>query len=317
MNPAAVDPASVRDQLARMLKSEAFANAGRLRRLLEFTVERTLDGRGDTLKEYVLGVEVFERDSEYDPRLDSIVRVEARRLRSRVAEYYRGPGASDLVLVQFRKGSYVPVFQWRSPDGAADAVPPLEEEPPLLPADTLLDGHAEVQPMQRRWPTLRQPFTVLVLLAAIAGVVAVWRVAGRDTAAASSRISVAVLPLAHYDGLERDEALADAVTDRLTGELARYPALGVTSRTTAMQYRNRRGAVRAIAAELGVVALVEGAVSREADRLRLHLRIVDPALDRKVWVDELEGPLTDRQEIERRAASALAAALLERFPVER
>ena len=78
-----------------MLASPAFVNAGRLSRMLRFVVERTLDGQGDQLKEYLLGVEVFDRPSEYDPRLDSIVRVEARRLRAKLAEYYEADGAGD------------------------------------------------------------------------------------------------------------------------------------------------------------------------------------------------------------------------------
>lgn len=80
-------------ELDRILASKGFANAGRLSRLLRYVVERTLAGEADQLKEYAVGVEVFDRDDKYDPRLDSIVRVEAGRLRSRLEEYYNGEGA--------------------------------------------------------------------------------------------------------------------------------------------------------------------------------------------------------------------------------
>ena len=68
-------------QLEKVLGSELFQSAGRLSRFLRFVTERALAGESERLKEYVIGVEVFDRDAQYDPRLDSIVRVEAGRLR--------------------------------------------------------------------------------------------------------------------------------------------------------------------------------------------------------------------------------------------
>ena len=81
-SPAADRSAAVRAPLERVLASPLFSASERLSRFLRFAVEQVLEGHGDRLKEYVLGVEVFDRDERYDPRLDSIVRVEARRLRS-------------------------------------------------------------------------------------------------------------------------------------------------------------------------------------------------------------------------------------------
>ena len=72
----------VRAELDRILASKGFATAGRLSKLLRYVVDKTLAGETDQLKEYSVGIEVFERDEKYDPRLDSIVRVEAGRLRT-------------------------------------------------------------------------------------------------------------------------------------------------------------------------------------------------------------------------------------------
>lgn len=60
------------------------------------------------MKEYLVGVEVFNKLETFDPRIDSIVRVEARRLRSKLDRYYQTEGREDPVVIQFRKGSYVP-----------------------------------------------------------------------------------------------------------------------------------------------------------------------------------------------------------------
>src|SRR5678815_4062136 len=80
-------------------------------RFLRLAVERTLEGKGDELKEYLVGVEVFDRRQSYDPRVDPIVRVEARRLRAKLKSYYATIGRSDPVFIDFPKGAYTPVFR--------------------------------------------------------------------------------------------------------------------------------------------------------------------------------------------------------------
>jgi adenylate cyclase len=100
----------IRAQLDRMLQSRAFRNSGRLQRFLKFAVECALEGTTDQLKESVLGRVVFDRGTRYDPRTDSIVRVESQRLRKRLREYYETEGRGDPVSIAFRPGSYVPAF---------------------------------------------------------------------------------------------------------------------------------------------------------------------------------------------------------------
>ena len=293
------DAAAVRAQLERILVSPGFANAGRLSRFLRFVVERTLDGEGDQLKEYRLGTEVFDRPSDYDPRLDSIVRVEARRLRSKLAEYYEGPGRGDAVAIRVDKGSYTAAFERTTPESAA-------------PGHDATGGAAGriVPPPPRRW----LPFALAVaglLVAVLAG----WQIVGRNTASASSRIQVAVLPLTRYDTAAEvvPEALADAVTDGLIAELARHAAVEVTSRTSVMPFRNHRGSLATIASTLGVQAIVEGRIQVTGSRLWVEVRLVDARRDRKVWVDDFAGDTSDRRALERRVAAALVPVLTARF----
>src|SRR4051794_34867121 len=103
----------VRAQLGRILGHPSFSSAKQLSKLLRYVVEQTLAGRGGGLKEYTLGVEVFGRGTSFDPRLDSIVRVEASKLRSRLTTYYNYEGSSDPVLIELPRGSYVPVITRR------------------------------------------------------------------------------------------------------------------------------------------------------------------------------------------------------------
>src|SRR6266699_6119864 len=104
---------AIRDALSRILESSIFAQSRRLSRFLRFTVETTLAREEEILKEYLIGTEVYERKPSYDPSEDSIVRSEARRLRSKLKEYYDSVGKDDPVFIYYRPGSYVPVFRAR------------------------------------------------------------------------------------------------------------------------------------------------------------------------------------------------------------
>jgi tetratricopeptide (TPR) repeat protein len=108
-----VPAVEIKSELDRILRSRAFIQSHRIRRFLQFVVEESLLGQPHRLKEYLIGLEVFDRREAFDPRVDSIVRVEARRLRNKLEEYYRTEGQEDPVRVLLRKGSYVPIFEYR------------------------------------------------------------------------------------------------------------------------------------------------------------------------------------------------------------
>jgi TolB-like protein/Tfp pilus assembly protein PilF len=111
-----LDPESqklVRQQLDRILAGTTFQQVDRLRRFLSFVVLESLAGRRDELKEYVVGTQVFGKESTFDPRTDPVVRVQARRLRARLVRYYQEEGESDEVLIELPKGGYAPSFSRR------------------------------------------------------------------------------------------------------------------------------------------------------------------------------------------------------------
>jgi len=107
-------PEEIRAQVDRILTSRLFARSERLCRFLRFCVELTLEEKSDQLKEQLVGVEVFDRKGNYDPRTDPIVRVEARRLRAKLKSYYTSSGKSDCVWIELPKGAYVPSFRTRN-----------------------------------------------------------------------------------------------------------------------------------------------------------------------------------------------------------
>ena len=109
-----MSPSAVRQQLEKILAHQLFSRSGRMVRFLRLTVERALAGQSDELKEYLIGVEVFDRKQSYDPRVDPIVRVEARRLRAKLKAYYDGDGSTDPVLIEFVSGGYAPRLSSRA-----------------------------------------------------------------------------------------------------------------------------------------------------------------------------------------------------------
>lgn len=128
----AIDEALRKDvlsQLERILSHERFGFADRNSRFLRYVVEGTLGGRAAEIKEVVIATEIYGRSCDYDPKVDSIVRVEASRLRSKLRTYYEQDGAQDPIRITIPKGSYVPRFERFSlvpePVGADAPQPPV------------------------------------------------------------------------------------------------------------------------------------------------------------------------------------------------
>jgi len=104
---------AVREHLERILTSPTFQQGDRLKRFLKFIVLEAVAGRRHELKEYVIGVQVFDKEDTFDPRTDPIVRVQARRLRAKLVRYYREEGRADETVIELPKGGYAPAFKQR------------------------------------------------------------------------------------------------------------------------------------------------------------------------------------------------------------
>jgi hypothetical protein len=146
-----------RAELDAVLQSGLFDKAPRLGMFFRYICERHLEGRADEIKEYSIALEALGRSADFDPKKDSIVRVEAHRLRRRLQEYYRGEGANHPVCIVIPNGQYRPQFIIH----------------PVLPEPLPEPPHANEKPipvlaapaLHRRWPAI----SIIVLAAAIAG----------------------------------------------------------------------------------------------------------------------------------------------------
>jgi hypothetical protein len=140
-----------RQQVQRLSASPALRNAPVLQRFLEFITSKA-DNQPEDLSEYSIATQVFGRPGTFDPALDTIVRTQAYRLRTKLKEYYGNEGKSDPVTIEIPKGHYIPTFSYREHRGGdAPAV--------LLSGETTTDT-ITVPPARRRV----RPVAVLALL---------------------------------------------------------------------------------------------------------------------------------------------------------
>ena len=158
---------AVRDLLERVLRSETFARSDRARKLLNYLVEREQAGDAERLKGFAIAMDVFGKDSDFDPSTDAVVRVQAGRLRELLTQYYAGEGADDKLRITIPRGGYVPSYHALSNsdcDKAARPTDDLEKAEGQVPAEVLT-----AEPKQGGAIVIRQ---VRLFWAAMAAVIA-------------------------------------------------------------------------------------------------------------------------------------------------
>ncbi len=281
--------ARVRAQLERILASPTFQGAERRSKLLRYLVEQTLADPAGPLKESVIATEVFQRPADYDPQVDSIVRVEIGRLRSRLAEFYGQAGGAEPVLIEIPKGGYRPVFTMR----AESAESPARSSPAAAQAISLPD--APTTP--RVWALLM----ATLALAVLAGVVIAWRVMTQPPAPPS----IAVLPFLNLSGDPANEYLGDGISDEVTEDLAESPGLRVVARTSAFQFKGKNLDMREIGERLSAAAVLEGSVGRRGEQLHLVAQLIRARDGYHIWSETFDGGAADLPELESRIAQSV------------
>jgi adenylate cyclase len=264
----------VRAALDRLLAAPEFVNAARLSRFLRFAVEKALAGGGAELKEYLLGVEVFDRGQDFDPRLDPIVRVEAGRLRGKLQEYYECGGQSDPVRIVFRKGSYAPSFEAATP-----AATPTTSR-------------------SQRWKWAAAAVVIGVAVAALLLI-------RSQTSAGADAVTIAAIPSSDSGNAE----FTDALTEAVSMELSKNPGIRVVAWPVVAEYRKRMGSVEnsgQIAKDLGVEAVLEVSVRQDQDQRRIAALLINPDRGWKEWAGEYERGTGDSFAVQRELARAIA-----------
>jgi TolB-like protein/Tfp pilus assembly protein PilF len=281
--------ADVLKELDKILSSDAFRDAEVLKRFLRYTVERTLHGEGDRLKEYRLGVEVFDRDSSFDPRLDPVVRMAARRLRFKLKDYYETEGLKDPLCIAVPKGSYAAAFSPRAP-----------KEVPVAVVEAF-------QFAKHRW--LAEIGLVLLFATVVATVIYWYRAREAQAGVPAQHPSLAVLPLLNLTGNPDNEYLCDGVTDELTSALSKLPGVRVVARTSAFKFKNKPEDVRSIGAQLNVASVLEGSLQKIGDRLRITVQLIRAADGYHVWSQTYDRDGGDAFAVEDEITQTIAGTL--------
>jgi serine/threonine-protein kinase len=290
---------AVLDQLERLLNSFTFQAARAQKKFLQYTIAETVSGRGHLLKEYSLALEVFGRSKSFDPRLNNIVRVEASKLRAKLAKYYETEGRQDAVRIEFPKGRYAPVF--RSRPEMAEAVA-LDEEP--------VSGVTVASPITASpiaWPRWKWPAVIVAgLLALAAG--GLLSIRPRSQNVGSPVPSIAVLPFVNLNN-DNNDFLGDGLTEDLIDSLARVPAVRVVARTSSFQYKGRTSDVRKIGKELNVRTVLEGTVRQAGNHLRITAQLNDTSSGYQLWSDSYDRDMKDAIAVQREISGSITAAL--------
>ena len=308
---------AIHEQLDRILGSEQFAGGERQCRFLRWIVESTLAGKSSQLNQFAVGIEVFDRDESFDPSTEAIVRVEAGRLRSKLAEFYLDTGASDPIIIGLPKGGYTASFEIRSTPAAAAV-------------NSVNNGLA-----------LRNGLIGLLLAVVIVGSVYVGflyspspspsgtsqpdasesqandstdqRTDRRPSSLANP--AIAILPFENMSDDAQQEYFSDGITEDIITDLSIVSGLTVIAKHSTFVYKDRSVSIKDVGQELGVRYVLEGSVRKVGNRIRITAQLIDASTDSHLWADRYDRDLDLRDvflvqdDVTRRIVNALQVTL--------
>ena len=285
-----IPEAEVRAALARVIASDAFQRSPQLQRFLRFVVEETWAGRSDRLKEYVVGTEVFGRPADYDPRLDSLVRVEAHRLRTALEAYYQAEGRDDPVFIEVTKGSYVPSFRGRTP-------------PASVPARAV----SAAKLRRRAW------IAIAATLVAVLLVLGLYRLNRPGGSSLPPNPTIAVLPFDNLSADPDNQYFCFGLMDEITTALAKTGALKVVARTSAARFK-RGDDIATIGRQLNADVVLEGSVQKTPGRVKVTAQLINAANNLHIWSESYDRSGADLLRIQNEVAEAITLAVLPHLP---
>lgn len=247
-----IESKAVVDQLNKILGSDQFARAFRIKKLLKFLVNETLAGRAHQIKAFTIGMAVFDRASDFDPQADPIVRINAARLRRHLNDYYDNWGQDSEIRIAVPKGTYVPSFHWIQPS----------------PGDRkALDRDACV-----------------ALLGEETG-------AGKSALGFTEPV-IAILPFSDVGDDGTPAYLLDGLSDELSSLLALFDDIKVIDYFSMIKFRGRLIGIREIGRKLGADFLISGSIKTEKDSIKIRTSLSEAKSAIQIWTRVFERPLS-------------------------
>jgi len=341
----------VRAQVARIMISGEFNRSPRLRRFLQFIIDESLSGREGQIKAYTIGLAVCDRDEQFDPSIDPIVRIEAGRLRRALEHYYLTQGANDPIAIDVPKGAYRPVISSRpelhdsdfhDPENSSPSLPPRvlqrlssEISTEATPAVASMPATPSASEMSflRRMAAETKPAWFVAALAVMSFSVAVSfmdKAPSQDQAGIRIQApnlsnefalwrmpTLLVLPF-HSDGSDSGQAsVADAVTEGVARNLMQQADLNVRRASN-----GNSGTVAGLYDSPSIDFVVSGSVRKVDNHLRIFVQLTNVAAQASVWSQnydrEIQSDAVDSQDdIARAIMTQVAKFSMRTTPVSR
>jgi TolB-like protein/Tfp pilus assembly protein PilF len=278
----------VERQLRLVLASAEFEASPKLSELLFYLVTETLAGNSERLKGYTIGVDVFDRQHDFDQGVDAIVRVQMGRLRKLIKSYYDGSGASDPIRIVLVAGRYAPRFELASGEELSDeklgepyAAQATFAPPPILDR-ARPPGWLAARKIQL-WVA-----GIAFLLLAVAGATAFYILghkAGVGADPATEKIRGPLVYVSQYEVIGKDELaaqLAEGLQYDLVNQLAKFPDIAVLGIDTV----SGTGATEALAKPQGANFVLGGAIEVNGENIRITSQLKQSSDGRVIWSDQ-------------------------------
>jgi tetratricopeptide (TPR) repeat protein len=289
-------------QLQRILADPGFQSAPQLSALLSHLVERTLAGQIDDLKATAIAQAVFRRDDSFDAQTDTIVRVEAGRLRRRLAQYYEGNGLHDPLVIDVPKGAYRATF--------SEPVTPAPEPQP----ETQATGHPEsreaTKPTAPTNQSTRKWVALLVLCVGLLLAFLLWRPGAgeKPLPAVSSKPFIMVMPMVY-----NDTGIGQQVVERsmqaVISKLAKLSDISVMAYRSSKQLATDKVPFSSLRSAHGVTHVLDGYLDIQQNEVLARIEIVETGSKEAIWSENVNGKLGALSDFENLLSNRITAAL--------
>jgi adenylate cyclase len=291
--------------LEHILGCPEFQRSKRLHSLLGYLVTETLSGRGDRIKAMSIAIDLYGRNETFDSQTDTIVRVEAGRLRRLLSEYYHNSGQEDSVVITIPKGTYRPIFAMSNQQNPVASMSSAGDQPPQTASS--ID---------------RRILYVTAAVAVVTLVMVIWLVQRNpymssvgelDRNAAigiESEPFIMVLPI---QSLEKDSAsqrMSVGLTEALITNLAKLTGLSVMAHASVLDtYKEPVVDGRKYQLELGVTHILRGTLELDSANAWINVRLTDASSGKVQWAERWSHSLENLASVQEELALKIANEL--------
>lgn len=291
------DGVSINAELERIVASERFSGSPRLQQLLTYIVTETIEGRAALIKGLSIAQDVYGQIDPEAARTSTIVSVEARRLRRKLADYYLGVGTNAPIVIEIPKGTFVPIFR----QARKEAKP---ETPTAHPVQKLTRN------MLGRY--LSFALVILAFLTAFLLWPHVNRVALPPFEVTSlERPAIAVIPFRNLTGNNLNDGLVTGMAENITADLAQRHEIDVISYSSTSLLTNPDMPPQEIGEALQVSHIVQGSVRGTAQNIRVIAELLEVRSGKLIWANRFDGILGDPLKLQ----NEIAEKVIEGMPV--